>query len=59
MKFTKYWGRFVIQNWMKTRFSVEFLWLWETINNNNFNRIEFDTVKNESWTNAFIPLVLF
>ena len=46
--------RFVIQNWMKTRFSVEFLWLWETINNNIFNRVEFDTVKNEAWTNAFV-----
>jgi len=46
--------RFVIQNWMKTRFSVDFLWLWETINNNNFNRIEFDTFKNEAWTNFFV-----
>ncbi len=46
--------RYVIQNWMKTRFSVEFLWLWEIINNKNFNRVEFDTVKNESWSNAFV-----
>jgi len=46
--------RYVIQNWMKTRFSVEFLWLWETLNNPNFNRVEFDTFKNEAWSNAFV-----
>jgi hypothetical protein len=31
--------RYVIQNWMKTRFSVEFLWFWEVINNKKFNRV--------------------
>jgi len=46
--------RYVIQNWMKTRFSVDFLWLWETVNNENFNRVEFDTFKSEAWTNAFV-----
>jgi len=46
--------RYVIQNWMKTRFSVEFLWLWESLNNPNFNRVEFDTVKNEAGSNAFV-----
>lgn len=45
--------RFVIQNWMKTRFSIEFLGLWEQINNSNFKRIEFDTFKNESGSNSF------
>lgn len=46
--------RYVIQNWMKTRFSVEFLWLWESLNNTNFNRVEFDTFKNEAGSNAFV-----
>jgi len=46
--------RFVIQNWMKTKASVEFLGLWEQINNSNFNRVEFDTVKNEAGSNAFV-----
>ena len=46
--------RYVIQNWMKTRASVEFLGLWESINNMQFNRVEFDTVKNESGSNAFV-----
>lgn len=46
--------RFVIQNWMKTRSTVEFLGIWEVINNTNFNRVEFDTVKNEAGSNAFV-----
>jgi len=46
--------RFVIQNWMKTRSTVEFMGLWEIINNTDFNRVEFDTVKNESGSNAFV-----
>jgi KilA domain-containing protein len=29
--------RFVIQNWMKTRSTVEFLGIWEVINNPCFN----------------------
>jgi hypothetical protein len=46
--------RFVIQNWMKTRATVEFLGIWEIINNKDFNRVEFDTVKNEAGSNAFV-----
>ncbi len=46
--------RFVIQNWMKTRYTVEFMGLWESINNADFNRVEFDTVKNEAGSNAFV-----
>ena len=43
-----------IQNWMKTRSSIEFLGFWEQINNPNFKRIEFDTFKNEAGSNAFV-----
>jgi len=46
--------RYVIQNWMKTRFTVDFLGIWEQIYNNNFNRVEFDTFKLEVGTNAFV-----
>ena len=46
--------RFVIQNWMKTRSTVEFIGLWEIMNNRNFNRVEFDTVKNNSGSNPFV-----
>lgn len=46
--------RFVIQNWMKTRYTVDFLGIWEQIYNKNFNRVEFDAFKNEAGTNAFV-----
>lgn len=46
--------RFVIQNWMKSRATVEFLGIWEQINNSDFNRVEFDTFKNEAGSNAFV-----
>ena len=46
--------RFVIQNWMRTRFTVEFLGIWEQLNNPDFNRVEFDTFKNEAGTTAFV-----
>lgn len=38
--------RFVVQNWMKTRYTVDFLGIWEELHNPNFNRVEFDTFKN-------------
>lgn len=46
--------RFVIQNWMRTRFTVEFLGIWEQLNNPDFNRVEFEAVRNESGSNAFV-----
>lgn len=46
--------RFVIQNWMRTRSSIEFLGIWELLNNPGFNRVEFDTVRNQSGSNAFV-----
>ena len=46
--------RFVIQNWMRTRFTVEFLGIWEQLNNPDFNRVEFEAVKDEAGSNAFV-----
>lgn len=46
--------RFVIQNWMRTRFTMDFLGIWEHLNNPKFNRVEFEAVKNESGSNAFV-----
>lgn len=44
---------YVIQNWMRTRSTVEFLGLWEKLHNLNFNSIEFDAFRNESGSNSF------
>ena len=46
--------RFVIQNWMRNRNTLEFVGLWEVLNNENFNRVQFDTFRNESGLNRFI-----
>lgn len=43
----------IIQNWMRNRMTIEFLGLWEKINNPNFNHIEFDVVKVKAGLNSF------
>ena len=44
---------YIIQNWMRTRNTIEFLGLWEQLKNPNFKGIEFDAFKNESGSNSF------
>lgn len=39
-------ARVVVSNWMSTRFTLEFLGLWEQMYNPDFNRMEFHTIKN-------------
>ncbi|MCI6272001.1 MAG: KilA-N domain-containing protein [Erysipelotrichaceae bacterium] len=45
--------RFVIQNWMRNRNTLEFIGLWEILNNKDFNRVQFDTFKMEAGLNRF------
>lgn len=44
----------VINNWMRNRSTIEFLGLWEKLNNPSFKPIEFERFKNESGANAFV-----
>ena len=44
---------YIIQNWMRTRNTIEFLGLWEQLRNPDFKSIEFDAFKNESGSNSF------
>lgn len=44
---------YIIQNWMRTRSTIEFIGLWEQLHNPNFKRIEFDAFRNESGLNSF------
>ena len=46
--------RFVIQNWMRNRNTIEFLGVWEKLHNLNFNRVQFEAVKNEAGLNRFV-----
>ena len=43
----------VVKNWLRNKNTVEFLGLWERINNENFKGVEFDTFKNEAGSNSF------
>ncbi|MFY9118144.1 MAG: KilA-N domain-containing protein [Dysgonamonadaceae bacterium] len=43
----------VIKNWMRSKDTIEFLGLWELLNNPNFKPVEFDGFKKEAGYNAF------
>ena len=45
--------RITIHSWLRSRDIVEFLGLWESLHNPDFNRVEFDTFKINAGTNAF------
>lgn len=44
----------VISHWLSTRFAIEFLGIWEQINNPSFNVTEFRNIKNESGSNGYV-----
>ena len=46
--------RFVIQNWMGNRNTIEFLGVWEELHNPDCNRVQFEAVKNEAGLNRFV-----
>jgi len=43
----------VVKNWMRNRSTIEFLGLWEQLNNPDFKGVEFDSFKYEAGSNAF------
>ncbi len=44
---------YIIQNWMRVRSTIEYLGLWEVINNPNFKGIEFDAFRKLAGLNSF------
>ena len=44
----------VISHWLSTRYTIEFMGLWEKIHNPDFNVTEFGNIRNESGSNSFI-----
>lgn len=44
----------VIQNWLRNRETLEFLGLWEKLNNPNFKPLEFEGFRMEAGRNAFV-----
>ena len=43
----------VIKNWLRSKATIEFLGLWEELNNPNFKGVEFDSFRNEAGANTF------
>ena len=46
-------GDFFFSNWMRNRNTVEFLGIWEQLNNPNFNCAEFDIIKSKAGLNNY------
>ena len=44
----------VVKNWMRSRSTIEFIGLWEQLNNPDFKLVEFDQFKQEAGSNAFV-----
>ena len=45
---------YIIQNWLRNRNTIEFLGIWEQLNNPDFNPIGFDGIRNQAGLNSFI-----
>ena len=43
----------VVGNWMRNRNTIEYLGIWESLNNPSFNPIEFEGFKQQAGLNAF------
>ena len=45
---------YIIQNWIRSKHTLEYIGTWELLYNQNFNSIEFDGFKNEAGTHSFV-----
>ncbi len=43
----------IIRNWLRNRNTIEFIGIWEQLNNPDFNYVEFDVIKKEAGLNSF------
>ncbi|MGR3317805.1 MAG: KilA-N domain-containing protein [Candidatus Anammoxibacter sp.] len=44
----------VVKNWLRSRSTIEFLGLWERLNNPDFKLVEFDQFRNDAGSNHFV-----
>jgi hypothetical protein len=44
----------VISHWLSTKYTIEFMGLWEQMHNTAFNVTEFSNIKNEAGSNGFV-----
>lgn len=45
---------YIIQNWLRSKHTLEYVGTWESLYNPNFNSIEFDGFKKEAGNNSFV-----
>jgi hypothetical protein len=45
---------YVISRWLSARYTIEFIGIWERVNNPDFNVVEFNNIKNESGANGYV-----
>ncbi len=45
---------YIIQNWLRSKHTIEYVGTWELLYNPNFNSIEFDGFKNEAGSHSFV-----
>ena len=43
----------IIRNWMRSKNTIEFLIIWERLNNTNFNLLESEQIKNLAGSHSF------
>lgn len=46
-------GEFFVTDWLRNRNTLEYIGIWEQVNNPNFNYGEFATIRNKSGLNNF------
>lgn len=44
----------IVKNWMRSKSTIEFLGIWEKLNNPMFKGVEFDPFKREAGSNSFV-----
>jgi hypothetical protein len=50
----KYRSEHIIQNWMRNRNTIEFLGVWERLNNPDFKHLEFEVFRTKAGLNSFV-----
>ena len=44
----------IISHWLTTKYTIQFMGLWEQMHNHDFNVTEFHNIRNEIGTNGFV-----
>ncbi|MDH5398972.1 MAG: KilA-N domain-containing protein [Cyclobacteriaceae bacterium] len=47
-------GSVLIEKWLRNKNTIEFIGIWEQINNKEFNSPEFEGIKSEAGLNRFL-----